>query len=154
MFCSQFDTNLTPIPWTKTWCFKRQEKIFFDVNLLTYMKAKLQEQRGEANRQRKSRGIRGVWGCWEPLSENIWGFSQNHNLRNFEEFRGDISFNSKDFWGGLASPLYFALFTFLLPFPEKLQLHHHDPEKYLFTNSCVMDLHVKQATTLAKNSSI
>ena len=40
---------------------------------------------------------RGVWECWEPLSEDIWGFSQNHNLRNFEEFRGDILFNFKNF---------------------------------------------------------
>ena len=91
---------------------------------------------------------------WEPLSDVIGGFSQNHNLKNFEEFRRDIWFNFKDFWGGLASTFYFALFIFLSPFSQKLQRYHHDLEKALFTNSCVMDLHVKQATTLAKNSSI
>ena len=26
---------------------------------------------------KKIKGNRGVWGCWEPLSD-IWGFSQNH----------------------------------------------------------------------------
>ena len=45
----------------------------------------------------KIKGNRVVWGCWEPLSEDIWGFFQNHNLRNSEVFRRDISFNFKDF---------------------------------------------------------
>ena len=43
MFFSHFDTNLTTIPWTKMWCFKRYEEIFFDANLLTFMKVKPQE---------------------------------------------------------------------------------------------------------------
>ena len=96
---------------------------------------------------------RGVLGCWEPLSDDIWGFSQNHNSRSSEEFRGDILLNFKDIWGDLASPFYFALFIFLSPFSEKLQCYH-DLEKVLFTSSCSMELHVKQATALAKNSSI
>ena len=43
MFCSQFDPNLTQIPWTRTWCFKRSEEIFVGINLLTFMRAKPQE---------------------------------------------------------------------------------------------------------------
>ena len=53
--------------------------------------------KGGSKQAKKIKGNRGVCGCWEPLSEDIWGISQNHNLRNFEEFRGDISFNFKDF---------------------------------------------------------
>ena len=107
----------------------------------------------QSKQAKKIEENQGVCGCWEPLSEDICWFSQNHHLRNFEGLRGDISFNFKDFWGDLASPFYFALFI-LSPFSEKLQRCHHDLEKALFTNSCIMDLHVKQATTLAKNSSI
>ena len=51
-------------------------------------------------------------------------------------------------------PFYFSLFIFLSLFSEKFQHYRHDFKKALLTNSCVMDLNVKQATALAKNSSI
>ena len=52
-----------------------------------------------SKQEKKIEGNRGVWGYWKPLPEDIWGFSQKHNLKNFEEFTGDISFNFKDLKG-------------------------------------------------------
>ena len=40
------------------------------------------------------------------------------SLRSSEEFSGDFSFKFKNFWGGPASPFYFVLFMFLLPFQK------------------------------------
>ena len=75
-------------------------------------------------------------------------------FRSSEKVREEFQFSFKDCWGGLASLFCFALFIFLLLFPEKLQHYYHDLEKALFINSCIMDLQVKQVTRIAKNSSI
>ena len=102
---------------------------------------------GRAKRSKQAKKIERNQGVWGMLGTFIWWYLRIFTKPLLGEFwgvSGKHSFHFKDFWGDLASCSYSALFIFLSPFSEiwyVIILIWKKPY------SCVMDLHVKQATT-------